>query len=491
MSQVGFKDLRHYLAVLEKEGQLLRITAPVNSRLEITEIADRTVKRGGPALLFESVDGGRIPVLINSFGSWERMLSTLRIAEVDDLFTEFRSLFSLEIPRNFLERLKFLPTILPLLRDAGKNLFPRHVDSGPCQEVVSTEEDLSTLPILQCWPGDAGRYITLPLVITKDPETGNRNVGMYRLQVLGPRRLAMHWHRHKGGAAHFDAYRERGEKMPVAIALGPDPATTFAAAFPAPDGVDEFSVAGVFRKRPVRLVPCRTVPLEVPDVSEIVLEGWVDPLAPEEIEGPFGDHTGYYSLEDRYPVFELSCITRRTDPIYHTIVVGRPPTEDCWMGAMVERIMLPLVRWQMPEVVDFHTPFAGVFHNLLLVAVRKRYPGHARKVMHAFWGTGQAMFSKAILVFDEGTDLRNYQEVTWKALAHVDPARDMELVRGPVEVLDHASSLPLYGSKIGFDCTRKGPDEGFTRPWPDEIVMDAATRERVTARWKELFGDRF
>lgn len=487
----GYKDLRHFLAVLEKEGELLRITAPVSSHLEITEIADRAVKRGGPALLFENVDGGSVPVLINAYGTERRMKLALRIESVDDVFSEFRDLFDLEIPRNFLQRLRFLPTILPLLRNAGKSLFPRHVDAGPCQEVVSEAETLSSLPILKCWPGDGGRTITLPMVVTKDPETENRNVGMYRLQVLDERRLAMHWHRHKGGAAHFDEYRRRGERMPVAVCIGADPATTFAAAFPAPDPVDEFSVAGIFRKRPVRLVPCKTIPLEVPDNCEVVLEGWVDPAAELVTEGPFGDHTGFYSLEDLYPAFELSCITRRAAPIYHTIVVGRPPTEDCWMGAMCEQIMAPVVRWQMPEVVDFHAPFSGVFHNLLLVSIKKRYPGHARKVMHAFWGTGQAMFSKFIMVFDAGVDLRDYDEVAWRALANVDPARDMELVKGPVEVLDHASPLPLLGSKMGLDCTRKGPDEGFLRRWPEEIVMSPEVREAVSARWKELVGDAF
>lgn len=485
----GYRDLRHYLEVLDRDGGLKRVAAPVSSALEISEIVDRVVKRGGPALLFENVDGGRVPVLINAFGTEARVRQALRIESVDELFEEFVALAKLEIPTNFLERLKFLPTALPALRDAGKNLFPRMVDAGLCQQVVAPDETLDSIPILTCWPKDAGPYITLPLVITKDPETGNRNVGMYRLQKLSPRRLAMHWHRHKGGAAHFARYRARGEKMPVAIAIGPDPATTFAAAFPAPDGVDEFSLAGVLRKRPVRLVPCKTIPLEVPDNAQYVLEGWVDPAAPEVVEGPFGDHTGFYSLEDPYPAFELSCITRAAEPIYHTIVVGRPPTEDCFMGSLVERIMLPLVRLQLPEVTDLHAPHAGVFHNLLLVSIKKRYPGHARKVMHALWGLGQAMFTKLVLVFDDGVDLRDYPAVTWRALANVDPGRDMESVKGPLDVLEHASAEACFGTKLGFDCTTKLPEEGHRRRWPAEIVMSPEIRARVDARWKELFGD--
>ncbi|MBI3987983.1 MAG: menaquinone biosynthesis decarboxylase, partial [candidate division NC10 bacterium] len=343
---------------------------------------------------------------------------------------------------------------------------------------------LDFLPIIQCWPQDAGRYITFPLVITKDPETGVRNVGTYRMQVFDGRTTAMHWHTHKGGAAHFRKAKRLGKRMEVAVAIGCDPATTFAATLPLPDGVDELLVAGFLRKRSVELVKCETIDLEVPANTEIVLEGYVDP---EELrlEGPFGDHTGFYSLADSYPVFHLTCLTHRRDPIYQTIIVGRPPQEDCWMGRAIERIFLPLMRKQLPEVIDFHMPFEGVFHNLMIVSIDKQYPGHARKVMHAIWGLGQAMFTKVIVVVDGDTDVRDLSQVTWRVLNSIDPERDIQFVLGPVETLDHASRFPLYGSKMGIDGTRKWKGEGFTREWPDEIVMDPEVVKLVEKGWKE------
>jgi 4-hydroxy-3-polyprenylbenzoate decarboxylase len=374
--------------------------------------------------------------------------------------------------------------MLPKLRDLA-SFFPKLVKDGPCKEVVRTADaSLDFLPIIQCWPQDAGRYITFPLVITKDPETGIRNVGTYRMQVFDGKTTAMHWHAHKGGAGHYRKAKARGERIEVAAVLGADPITTFSGTVPAPEGIDELLIAGFLRKEPVPLVPCETIALEVPATAEIVLEGYVDP-AELRTEGPFGDHTGFYSLADEYPVFHLTAITHRRNPIYQTIIVGRPPMEDCHMASAIERIFLPLLQKQLPEVVDYHMPFEGIFHNLMLVSIRKQYPGHARKVMHALWGLGQAMFTKVIVVVDHDVNLHDPSEVTWKALNHIDPERDIEFVHGPVETLDHASRLPLYGSKMGVDATRKWRSEGFTRDWPDEIVMSPEVKALVDRRWNE------
>jgi 4-hydroxy-3-polyprenylbenzoate decarboxylase len=374
--------------------------------------------------------------------------------------------------------------MLPKLQELS-HAFPRIVRDGPCQEVVvSDQHSLADLPILQCWPADAGRYITFPLVFTKDPETGVRNCGTYRMQLFDERTTGMHWHIHKGAAAHHRKARRRGGRVEVGVAIGADPAVCFAGTLPLPEGVDEMLVAGFLRKQPVDLVRCRTVDVEVPANAEIVLEGYVDP---DELrtEGPFGDHTGYYSLADAYPVFHLTAVTRRRSPIYLTTVVGRPPMEDCYMAAAIEALFMPVLKKQLPEIVDFHMPFEGIFHNLALVSIDKQYPGHARKVMHALWGLGQAMVTKVIVVVDKDVNVRDYPEVVWKALNHIDPERDTEFVLGPIETLDHASRLPKYGSKMGVDATRKWPEEGFTRPWPDEIVMDPRVKALVDRRWAE------
>jgi 4-hydroxy-3-polyprenylbenzoate decarboxylase len=477
---MAYSDLRAFIAALERAGELRRIAAEVDPVLEITEIADRVSKQGGPALLFERVKGSAMPLLINAFGSPRRMALALEVASLDALADGLQEIFDLKPPEGWLGKLKMLPKLQDL-----SSAFPKIVRGGPCQEVVVTDKpSLAELPVLHCWPADAGRYITFPLVFTKDPETGVRNCGTYRMQLFDERTTGMHWHIHKGAAAHHRKAKRRGGRVEVAVAIGADPAVCFAGTLPLPEGVDEMLVAGFLRQQPVELVRCRTVDVEVPANAEIVLEGYVDP---DELrtEGPFGDHTGYYSLADAYPVFHLTALTRRRSPIYLTTVVGRPPMEDCFMAAAIEALCMPVLKKQLPEIVDFHMPFQGIFHNLALVSIDKQYPGHARKIMHALWGLGQAMVTKVIVVMDKDVNVRDYSEVVWKALNHIDPERDTEFVLGPVETLDHASRLPKYGSKMGIDATRKWPEEGFTRPWPDEIVMDPRIKTLVDRRWAE------
>jgi 4-hydroxy-3-polyprenylbenzoate decarboxylase len=477
---MAYRDLRAFITALERAGELRRITAEVDPVLEVAEVTDRVSKRGGPALLFERPKGACMPLLINAFGSPRRMALALEVETLDALAGDLQALLDLKTPEGFLDKLRLLPRLQEL---AG--VFPKLVKDGPCKEVIVRENpSLAGIPILQCWPQDAGRYLTFPLVFTKDPETGVRNCGTYRMQVFDERTTAMHWHIQKGGAAHHRKARRQGRRIEVGVAIGADPAVCFAATLPLPEGIDEMLVAGFIRKQPVELTRCETVDVEVPANAEIVLEGYVDP---EELrrEGPFGDHTGFYSLADDYPVFHLTGLTRRRQPLYHTIIVGRPPMEDCHLAAAIERLFLPLLKKQLPEIVDLHMPFEGIFHNLVLVSIDKQYPGHARKVMHALWGLGQAMVSKVIVVLERDVNLRDYSEVAWKALNHIDPERDIEFVLGPVETLDHASRLPKYGSKMGVDATRKWPEEGFTRPWPDAIVMDEETQRLVDRRWRE------
>jgi 4-hydroxy-3-polyprenylbenzoate decarboxylase len=518
---LAYNDLREWIAALESAGELKRIKTEVDPILEIAEITDRVSKsrdsqgnRGGPALLFENPKGHDIPVLINQFGSERRMRMALEVDSLDEVADRIRQLMDVKSPQGFLDKVK----MLPMLAGMGK-FFPKTVSTGPCKEDVHKDRfDLSHLPVLKCWPQDAGRFITLPCVVTRDPKTGKRNVGMYRMQVFDERTAGMHWQRQKVGAEHYreairasavgsetqlaaslrvnamaqssggsvlaDGDRPSG-KMEVAVALGTDPAVTFSAIVPAPPDVEEYLIAGFLRQKPVELVKCETVDLEVPAASEIVLEGYVN-LDELRTEGPFGDHTGFYSLEDLYPVFHVTCVSHRNDPIYATTIVGKPPQEDAYMGKAVERIFLPLMRLTIPELVDINLPIEGVFHNLMIVSIRKSYPGQARKVMNAIWSLGQAMFTKCIIVVDEDVDVQDIGEVTLKALNHIDPERDIQFTLGPVDSLDHASRLPNFGSKMGIDATRKWTSEGFARPWPCEIVMDAKTKALVDGKWKTL-----
>jgi 4-hydroxy-3-polyprenylbenzoate decarboxylase len=477
-----YEDLRAFIRSLESKGELKRIPFEVDPHLEITEFADRSVKTGGPALLFEKPKGSDVPVLINAFASAKRMEIALE-ATPEEVAARIAELIEMRKPEGLLGKLKMLPKLADLA-----SIFPKGVSSGPCKEVVLSQDkvNLLELPALHCWPQDAGRFITLPMVFSKNPDTGKRNCGCYRLQIFDQRTTGMHWQTHKQGAEHYRRLRAlgKGSRMDIAVAIGADPATMYSAILPLPPDLDEMMIAGFLRSKPVEMVKCETNDLEVPANSEIVLEGYVE-LGELRREGPFGDHTGFYSLADDYPVFHVTCVTRRKQPVYATTIVGPPPMEDFYMGKAIERIFLPLMRLQLPEVRDIAMPAEGIFHNLILVAIRKSYPGHARKVMHAIWGLGQAMFSKCIVVVDEEVDVQNVREVAWKALNNIDPERDIQFVLGPVDSLDHSSRLPNYGSKMGVDATKKWPEEGFTRPWPDVIRMPDDVRARVDALWKK------
>lgn len=476
---MGYRDLREFIKVLEQHGELKRIGTEVDAELEITEITDRVVKAGGPALLFEKVKGYDIPVLINLFGSLRRIELALNTEDLDATGAEMSRLLQPELPQTFFEKLKVLPRLAQL-----SSFIPKAVRSGPCKEVIVKEPDLTQLPVLKCWPGDSGRFITLPLVFTQDPETGRRNVGMYRMQVFDARTTGMHWHIHKDGAEHYRKACARGERLPVAVALGADPATIYAATAPLPQGVDELLLAGFLRREPVELVRCETVEIEVPANAEIVLEGYVDPEE-RRLEGPFGDHTGYYSLADYYPVFHVTCITHRKNPIYPATVVGRPVMEDAFIGKATERLFLPLIRLQLPEVVDINFPVEGVVHNCVVVSIKKSFPGHARKIIHAVWGMGQLFFCKVVIVVDDHVNVQDMSEVWWRVFNNIDPRRDVTLSEGPLDVLDHSSPRFAYGSKMGIDATRKWPGEGYEREWPEDIVMSNEVKALVDRKWKE------
>ena len=526
---MAYTDLRDWIKTLEKAGELKRITAEVSPDLEMAEIADRTAKlhrrtpkAGGPALLFENVKGHPgARVLMNQFGSERRMRLALETDSLDAIANRIRTLLKPQIPTNFMDKMK----LLPMLAEVG-NFFPKVVASkdAPCKQVIHRGEDVNLLdlPILKTWPQDGGRFITLPCVITRDPRSGKRNVGMYRMQVYDAKTTGMHWQRQKVAAEHMrDRLREaspdsaarvdlmaltaggttaatshqtlntttitriREDRMEVAVAIGTDPATTFAAIVPAPPDVEEYLISGFLRQKPVELVKGETVDLEVPANAEYILEGYVQ-LGELRTEGPFGDHTGFYTMQDEYPVFHLTCITHRKEPIYAATIVGKPPMEDAWMGKAVERIFLPMMKMTIPEIVDINLPPEGVFHNLMIVAIRKSYPGQARKVMSAIWSLGQAMFTKCIVVVDEDCDVQDLGEVTLRVTNNIDPERDIQFTLGPIDSLDHASRLANYGSKMGIDATRKWKAEGFDRPWPAMLEMDRATKSKVDAIWAKL-----
>jgi 4-hydroxy-3-polyprenylbenzoate decarboxylase len=480
---VAFRDLREYIQFLEGRGELRRIGAEVSAELEITEISDRVVKKGGPALLFENVQGYSMPVLTNMYGSESRTAAALGVDRLDDLgerVGKYLSLAQGPLPSSMVDKIRILGQLAEF-----SGFAPKIVDSAPCQEVVLDPPTLAPIPVLKCWPDDGGPFITLPMVITKDPATGQRNVGMYRLQVYDERTTGMHWHKHKGGAQHYRDSEGNTRQLPVAVAIGGDPATTYAATAPLPPGIDEFFFAGFLRRERVELVRCRTVDLEVPAQSEIVLEGYVDPLE-RRTEGPFGDHTGYYSLEDEYPVFHVTCVTHRRDPIYPATIVGRPPMEDLYLGRATERLFMPLIKVMLPEVIDLSMPAEGVFHNLVIVSVRKQYPGQARKVIYGLWGLMLMALTKTVIVVDEDVNVHDPSEVAWRVLNNVEPRRDLVIVEGPLDALDHSSPQSHYGGKLGIDATRKGPDEGHQRGWPPDIVMDPAVVRRVDALWEEL-----
>ncbi len=488
---MSLDSLPEFIAAIERIGELVRIREPVRTHLEIAEIADRAMKSpgGGPALLFEKPilpDGtvSATPVAINLFGSRRRICLALGVERLDEVGDRISEMVNLKVPEGLLGKLSMLPRLAEMAK------FPPKLRSGrpACQEVIwqGDEINLDTIPFLQTWPGDGGRYITLPMVITRDPVGGARNVGMYRVQVTGKRELAMHWQRHKSGAAHWREMAARGEKMPVVIAIGGDPASIYSGSAPLPPGIDEFLFAGFIRRNPVELAKCVTCDLDVPAEAEIVIEGYIDPAEALVMEGPFGDHTGFYSLADLYPRMHVTAVTMKRQPVYAATLVGRPPMEDYWLGHATERIFLPLLRLTVPEVVDYHMPAAGIFHNLVFVSIDKQYPGQAYKVMHALWGQGLMSLAKVLVIVDKEVNVHDADEVWWVALNHIDPKRDVEFVRGPVDVLDHASQHFTFGSKMGIDGTRKWAEEGFTREWPERIEMDDATKRRVDKLWPRL-----
>jgi 4-hydroxy-3-polyprenylbenzoate decarboxylase len=516
---MGTETFSDFLTVLQREGELATVSARVDANLEIAAICDRVCKTpaphghseldksaaaslGGKALLFQNVAGSDIPVAINTFGSYWRVNQALGTPTLSALADRVQALVKPEIPTTLMEKMKKLPDLLKL-----GTFPPKSVRSGICQQVVleGDKADLNRLPIIQCWPLDGnlesgqvfdavacakvtergtGRYITLGGVYTVHPDTGDRNIGMYRVQQFGPRKCAMHWHMHHDGARHFRRYAARGEKMPLAIVLGGESVLPYAATAPLPPGIEELLFAGFLNGRGIELVPCRTIPLEVPANAEIVIEGFVSPTE-KLMEGPFGDHTGFYSMADWFPAFEVTAITHRKNPIYPTTIVGKPPMEDYFLGKATERIFLPLLRTLVPDIIDYSLPMAGVFHNCAFIKIRKEYPYQARRVMHAIWGAGQMAFTRYIIVVDEQVDVHDEQDVYFHLFSNCDPARDTEMVRGPVDILDHSSPELGAGSKMGFDATVKWPGEGKIRAWPRELEFDGKTIETVTRRWAE------
>ena len=473
-----FDSLSAFVDALRRAGELVEIDVPVDPYLEISEITDRVVKAGGPALLFTSVRGSAFPVLTNQFGTEKRMAMALGARSLDEVAERVRSLLNLSIPESLGARLAKLASLAPLAA-----AIPKTVAHGSAQDIVVEPPDLRALPVLTTWPLDAGPFITLPLVFTRDPESGQQNVGMYRVQIYDDRTTGMHWQRHKQGKTHAAKW---GDRIPVAIVVGSDPVLTYAATAPLPPVIDEILFSGLLRGKPVKLVRCKTIDVKVPADAEFVLEGYVD-NTDLRTEGPFGDHTGVYSLADLFPTFHCTAVTHRKHPIWAATVVGKPPMEDAWLGKATERIFLPLLQMVVPEIVDYNLPVEGGFHNLCIVSIRKSYPGQAYKVMNALWGLGHMMMlTRTLLVVDADVDVHDVRRAAWFALNNVDPSRDLLVVPGPVDDLDHSGSyLPALGHKIGIDATRKGADEGYAREWPPDIVMDEATRALVSSRWKE------
>ena len=504
MAYASYSD---FIDALDRAGELKRISHPVATELEMTEYADREMKQpgGGKALLFEkpTVNGqlSPFPVAINTLGSWRRMALSFGAESVDAVAAEIGALMKAKPPTSLREAFKLLGTAIEL-----RHARPKQVKTGSCKEVIhrfdapaspaeswpdapdwknGTEPfppTLLNLPILKCWPLDGGRFVTLPCVVTQDPDTGERNVGMYRMQVYDDRSCGMHWQLQKVGARHGRRYYETGQRMPVAVVLGGDPTYPFCATAPLPDGLDEFLMAGYLRRQSIELVQCETNELKVPANADIVIEGYIDPVEPLRQEGPFGDHTGFYTLPEPYPVFHITAITHRKNAIYPATIVGIPPMEDFYIGAASVKLFLPIFKMNFPEIVDIALPAEGVVHNLVVVSIKKTYPMQAYKVMHGLWGMGQMMFTKYLVVVDDDVDVHNTSEVLFRLCANTDPQRDSIFTKGPSDVLDHATSEVGSGSKQGIDATRKLPGEGFKRPWPPIIKMDPAVKEKVAAR---------
>ena len=465
--------------VLEENKQLKRISARVSSDLEITEITDRVSKAYGPSLLFEKVGNSPYPLLINAFGTNERLNLSLGVDNIDSIAENIKSFVETLNSKGLLSKIENTPKTAWL-----DTVFPQKVDNAPCQEVVE-EPNLSKLPILKCWPEDGGKSITLPLVITKDPETGVQNMGMYRLQVYDNKTTGMHWHLHKVGRDIYEKYRKLGGKMPVSVAIGTDPATTYAATAPLPKEIDEMVFSGFLRKQPLEIVKSKTNDIYVPANAEFILEGYVDTNEELREEGPFGNHTGYYSPKEIYPVFHLTCITHKKNAVYPTTIVGKPPMENCYLGKATERIFLPLLKLQLPEVVDINSPIEGIFNNCVIVSIRKSFPEHGKKVMHTMWDMGRMKYTKMIIVVDENINPQDLSTVVWKVFNNIDAKRDVVIVEGPLDALDHASNLPRYGHKMGIDATKKWSTEGHARAWPNDVKMTDDIKELVNRRWEE------
>src|SRR3989454_4539188 len=479
-----YSDLTDFLSDLERKRLLARIAEPVSPDLEIAAVTDRACKSpgggGGPALLFDKPTGYDMPVATNVYGSTERMCLALGVKALDDLAREIDELMTPQMPEGIMDALRMLPMVGRL-----RDLMPKTVKDAPCHEIVQRDGTLDALPILTCWPEDGGRYITFPIVFTKDPETGMRNIGAYRMQVFDGRTTGMHWQRHKGAAQHYRVAERMKKRLDVAVALGAEPVLPYCATAPMPEGLDELLLAGFLARRRIEMVKCVTSDLEVPASSHIVLEGYVEP-GERRREGPFGDHTCLYSQPDDFPVFHLTCVTRRKRPTYLTTVVGVPPMEDYYLGLASDRIFLPMIRKTLPEIVDMHFPAEGIFDNLVLVSIDKRYPGHARKIMNAFWGLGQLMFSKTIIVVDRDVNVHDVSEVAWIVGTHMDPVRDIQMTKGPVDDLDDAAELPAFGGKMGIDATRKWASEGYTRTWPARVKTTEAAGTRAAEIWSRL-----
>ncbi|MDY2629963.1 MAG: menaquinone biosynthesis decarboxylase [Clostridium sp.] len=479
---MSFKDLQSFIKELDKKNELVRIKVEVDPELEITEITDRVSKSYGKALLFENVKGSKYPVLINAMGTYERMAMALGVKNINDMGNIIEELIDMSNYMGIMNAVKSLPRLSRMV-----GVLPIKLPiKGACQEVINHDPDLNELPVLKCWPQDGGKFITLPLVITKDPDTGIQNMGMYRMQVYDKNTTGMHWHWHKDGREIYEQYKKLGGKMPISVALGCDPAITYSATAPLPKMIDEMMFAGFLRKAPINMVKSITNDIYVPADAEFIIEGYVDVNEELRLEGPFGDHTGYYSLADDYPVFHVTCITHKKNPVYPTTIVGKPPMEDCYMGKATERIFLPLLKMMNPEIIDINFPLEGVFHSCVIISINKKYPGHANKIMNSVWGMGQMMYTKMVIVVDKDVNPQDAKAVALNVFNNMDAKRDIVIAEGPLDALDHASNTPLYGSRVGIDATKKWPMEVQDRENQKHIEITNEIKDKLDKVWKEF-----